>query len=106
MIMDVKLEMYVSLDRDDPPPPPPPIDPVCGDGILSPPEECDDRNLRSGDGCSRRCKVSCGWKCPVVGKKCVRDTCGDGIVDAGEACDDGNNDDGDDCSKDCSMITG
>ena len=28
------------------------LPPVCGDGILAGSEECDDKNLRSGDGCN------------------------------------------------------
>lgn len=31
--------------------------PVCGDGLLQPPEQCDDGNLIQGDGCSNRCQV-------------------------------------------------
>lgn len=27
----------------------------CGDGILTPPEECDDGNMLDGDGCSANC---------------------------------------------------
>jgi cysteine-rich repeat protein len=30
---------------------------VCGDGFHSSPEECDDGNLISGDGCSERCRL-------------------------------------------------
>ncbi|HEY4103084.1 MAG TPA: DUF4215 domain-containing protein, partial [Polyangiaceae bacterium] len=29
----------------------------CGDGIILPPEECDDGNAQSGDGCDSNCKV-------------------------------------------------
>jgi fibro-slime domain-containing protein len=29
----------------------------CGDGIILPPEECDDGNSQSGDGCDANCKV-------------------------------------------------
>ena len=35
---------------------------VCGDGILSPPEQCDDGNAKSGDGCSTTCRVETGYK--------------------------------------------
>jgi cysteine-rich repeat protein len=31
----------------------------CGDGVVEPPEECDDKNKISGDGCSAACKSSC-----------------------------------------------
>jgi cysteine-rich repeat protein len=32
---------------------------VCGDGIVTPPEECDDGNSVNGDGCDSNCKFSC-----------------------------------------------
>lgn len=60
---------------------------LCGDDIVSPDEECDDGNNKSGDGCS---------------KDCLTEKCGDGIVnDSEENCDDGNRDNGDGCDKDC-----
>jgi len=31
--------------------------PVCGNNLLEPPEQCDDGNLHSGDGCSNACLV-------------------------------------------------
>jgi cysteine-rich repeat protein len=38
--------------------------PVCGDGVVQAPEQCDDGNLVAGDGCSATCtiepKASCG----------------------------------------------
>jgi len=30
---------------------------ICGDGVLRPPEECDDGNDASGDGCDRSCRL-------------------------------------------------
>jgi cysteine-rich repeat protein len=33
--------------------------PRCGDGIVQPPEECDDGNTFSGDGCSALCQSHC-----------------------------------------------
>ncbi len=30
---------------------------TCGDGIITPPEECDDGNRRNADGCSDHCSV-------------------------------------------------
>jgi cysteine-rich repeat protein len=60
---------------------------VCGDGILESPEECDDGNTKSGDGCSDGCKT---------------EFCGDGVVNnSTETCDDGNTTSGDGCSADC-----
>lgn len=37
--------------------------PVCGDGVLTPPETCDDSNTTGGDGCSAACKVEPGFSC-------------------------------------------
>jgi len=30
--------------------------PVCGDGVVEPPEDCDDANLREGDACANDCR--------------------------------------------------
>jgi cysteine-rich repeat protein len=38
-------------DSDDPSPPP-----GCGDGVVEPPEQCDDHGTTSGDGCSSSCR--------------------------------------------------
>lgn len=35
----------------------------CGDGVMVPPEECDDGNEASGDGCDANCKVESGQVC-------------------------------------------
>jgi cysteine-rich repeat protein len=32
---------------------------VCGDGIVDPPETCDDGNVADGDGCSAECRTEC-----------------------------------------------
>jgi cysteine-rich repeat protein len=78
---------------------------ACGNGFLSPSEACDDGNSVGEDGCAADClTVEPGWRCPAVGRPCVRlcgpdgglcaeagtmARCGDGIVDPGEECDDG-----------------
>jgi cysteine-rich repeat protein len=88
---------------------------VCGDGVLSPPKECDDHNTKNGDGCSAQCfleKGSCGdgivqraldevcepalmpwgtlpYRCDPVTCRYVSISCGDGHLDLGEACDAG-----------------
>lgn len=36
---------------------------MCGDGLDFGEYECDDGNLKDGDGCSKICKVETGWKC-------------------------------------------
>lgn len=62
---------------------------VCGDGVVAPPEECDDGNTTSGDGCTAAC---------------VAEFCGDGVTnDGSERCDDGNTTDGDGCDAACML---
>jgi cysteine-rich repeat protein len=65
--------------------------PLCGDGITEPGEQCDDGNTLSCDGCSASCRTEVGF------------VCGDGLVNAvcGEQCDDGNVVGGDGCSATC-----
>jgi cysteine-rich repeat protein len=87
---------------------------TCGDGILSPGEQCDDGNTVANDSCSSTCVaascfdglqnqaelgVDCGASCGAC------PICGDGVVETGEQCDDGNaiNDDG--CSNVCGLAT-
>jgi cysteine-rich repeat protein len=60
--------------------------PGCGNGELTPDEECDDGNNMPGDGCDSVCRI---------------EACGNGRVDAGEFCDDGNTVPGDGCSAIC-----
>jgi fibro-slime domain-containing protein len=62
--------------------------PICGDGIVTAGEECDDG---VNDGGYEECAKDC-----VLGPRC-----GDGEVQAGEDCDDGNRRDGDDCGSAC-----
>jgi uncharacterized protein (TIGR03382 family) len=64
---------------------------ICGDGQLTPTEQCDDgaANADAAD----RCRTSCR-----------RAYCGDGIVDSLEGCDDGNEEDGDACSSVCEVV--
>jgi cysteine-rich repeat protein len=95
--------------------------PGCGDGKVNRsftptgapgPEQCDDGNTISGDGCSSLCqlehcgngRIDAGEQCdgaPVGGFTCAADChlekCGNGVLDPGEECDDGNNSDTDDC---------
>jgi cysteine-rich repeat protein len=62
------------------------IDPVCGDEIRGPGEECDDGNEADSDGCS---------------SECILEFCGDEILNNGEDCDDGNSDEEDGCTNLC-----
>jgi fibro-slime domain-containing protein len=79
----------------------------CGDGVIEPPETCDDGNDRPGDGCSGACQVEPGWACPVPDQPCVKIwVCGNGHVDPGEECDDGNAVAGDGCSPTCQVESG
>lgn len=66
----------------------------CGNGELEGDEQCDDGNLRAGDGCSNRCESE------------ATDGCGDGIVAGRELCDDTNTNNGDGCSSICSPEAG
>ena len=59
---------------------------TCGDGETQAPEECDDANAVSGDGCDTNC---------------TRTRCGNGIVTTGEQCDDANASNGDCCGASC-----
>jgi cysteine-rich repeat protein len=62
---------------------------ICGDGVVGPPEQCDDGNSVSGDGCT---------------EACVIEFCGDGVVNGGgERCDDGNDVAGDGCDANCAL---
>ncbi|MBI1970492.1 DUF4215 domain-containing protein [Candidatus Woesearchaeota archaeon] len=80
-----------------------PIRPVCGDGILESGEQCDDRNIVSGDGCSSSCSIiESGWTCSA-GNPCTP-ICGDAIVVSYERCDDGNTNSNDGCAGNCLNI--
>lgn len=63
--------------------------PVCGNGVKTGSETCDDGNTFAGDGCSTSCSVESGYAC--TGSPSTCDTvCGDGVVAGDEICDDGN----------------
>ena len=64
--------------------------PICGDGVVILPEECDDGNTTDGDGCSSTCRV-----------EPAQPICGDGTRTPPEQCDDGNTTSGDGCSSTC-----
>jgi Domain of unknown function (DUF4215) len=69
----------------------PSFDPVCGDGIVETPEECDLGDLNGS-----------GMYCT---NQCTSNVCGDGYVGPGEACDDGNDNDDDLCTNLCGVAT-
>lgn len=51
---------------------------ICGDGFNfhTFPNECDDGNLLSGDGCDSKCFVEAGWAC-IDGSPTMADSCRD-----------------------------
>lgn len=59
----------------------------CGDGVITPPELCDDHNEVNGDGCDNDCRPSCG----------------NGVRNGLEVCDDGDFASGDGCSATCQI---
>ncbi|HEV8324113.1 MAG TPA: DUF4215 domain-containing protein [Myxococcota bacterium] len=82
---------------------------VCGDGVITAPEGCDDANTAAGDGCAAACAVETGWVCggqPSVCTTTTGATCGDGVVDASEGCDDGDKTAGDGCDDTCAVEAG
>jgi cysteine-rich repeat protein len=74
---------------------------VCGDGILSRSEQCDDGATVSGDGCNATCQLESGYVCSTAGAQCHLQICGDGVSEGDESCDDGGTADGDGCSSVC-----
>jgi len=78
---------------------------VCGDGIVQAcAEDCDDGNVRNGDGCSANCAVEAGFVCsnnythydyrPGYNQTAIANYnssccsfCGDGVVECLEQCD-------------------
>lgn len=94
---------------------------VCGDGDKEEPEECDDGNLQSGDGCSSTCSIElCGNLSIDVNEQCDDgnlqsndgcnrycqiEFCGDRVIQQtrGEQCDDGNGIAGDGCTGSCKL---
>ncbi len=77
----------------------------CGDGAISPREECDDGNTANGDGCSATCGIEAGYGCAGAPSTCAR-TCGNGNLNPGEQCDDGNTTNGDGCNASCRVESG
>jgi cysteine-rich repeat protein len=79
---------------------------VCGDGVRSGNEQCDDQDL-GGEDCESlgfdRGVLSCAASCTFDLSACINDgaVCGDGIVALGEQCDDGNTTNGDGCNANC-----
>lgn len=81
---------------------------VCGDGVLTDDEACEDGNTADGDGCHANClAVEPGYSCSPPGVPChIVALCGDSLVNSNEMCDDGNKADGDGCSARCKLEPG
>lgn len=102
--------------------------PVCGNNVIEPGEQCDDGNTSNGDGCNSSCQLEgfggfCGDGIlqPGEGEECddgnttngdgcsnvctieIVEFCGDGIQQGTEECDDGNTTNGDGCSNACTI---
>jgi fibro-slime domain-containing protein len=78
---------------------------VCGNGIRTPDEQCDDGNTSaSNDGCVN-CQVQNGWVCPFEDEPCFP-RCGDGLIRGTEQCDDHNTTSGDGCNAGCRIEAG
>lgn len=79
---------------------------ICGDSTFSnPPEECDDGNTISGDGCTNDCTIEPGYTCSTTSPT-VCQKCGDGKRAGTEICDDGNTFAYDGCSDKCILEKG
>jgi cysteine-rich repeat protein len=76
----------------------------CGDGKITCAEQCDDGNVKNGDGCSSACRVETGFLCFFEPSQCQ--SCGNGIKEGTESCDDNNVKDGDGCSAKCATEPG
>ena len=94
---------------------------ICGDGFVSPSEECDDGKhcedgapcLADSDCAVGSCQLRSGDGCD---SQCITEFCGDGILNGGffdffgsqqlrlDSCDDGNNVGGDGCRADCAGV--
>ena len=62
---------------------------VCGDGVKTSSEQCDDGNLVSLDGCSSTCTIESGWTCGATSPSVCTPICCDSKKVFGEVCDDG-----------------
>lgn len=79
---------------------------LCGDGVTTGSETCDDGNTMAGDGCGANCRVEAGYTCTGAGAGSCTANCGDGTRVGMEACDDGNTANNDGCTSACTVETG
>jgi cysteine-rich repeat protein len=78
----------------------------CGDGVVSPREDCDDGNTANNDGCSSTCGIEPGYGCTSTSPSTCAQTCGNGLLNPGEQCDDGNATANDGCNASCRVEAG
>lgn len=78
---------------------------LCGDGVVSIGEECDDSNTDDEDGCSSICEVEYDYSCVGAPSTCTL-ICGNGQIGNTQACDDGDVISGDGCSTACVIEAG
>ncbi|MGD2063040.1 MAG: hypothetical protein PVF51_05595, partial [Nitrospirota bacterium] len=93
----------------------------CGNGVVKPPEVCDDGNADDCGACDATCTGPGDGMTCLGGTGCTADTdcasgmcdagqcaaeCGNGVVEVDEVCDDGNADDCGPCNADCSASGG
>ena len=96
-----------------------PVVHVCGNGVRSSAEACDDNNTVGGDGCDALCVPEAGFACTsstqhdggsgVGGLDTCAPVCGDGISLSArglEGCDDNNTVSGDGCNSTCGVEAG
>ncbi len=81
------------------------IIPVCGDGLVTDGETCDDYGTETDDGCDADCLAEAGWICAGEPSDCLP-ACGDGLVVGAEECDDGSHTSGDGCTITCAREPG
>ncbi|MCD6497144.1 MAG: hypothetical protein J7M25_02435 [Deltaproteobacteria bacterium] len=82
----------------------------CGDGVISPGEDCDGQNLGGQDCISVAQgfdggKLGCLSSCRFDTSQCTSTNCGNNVVDSGEECDDGNAVNTDACLNNCRAAT-
>lgn len=78
---------------------------LCGNSKIEPPnEQCEDGNLKLGDGCSSTCQIEAGFNCTPANASVCTPICGDGLLKGNETCDDNNTLYGDGCSANCSNV--
>ena len=96
-----------------------PVVHICGNGVRSTAERCDDNNTEGGDGCSAVCEIEVGFECRsttdveggsgIGGFDTCTPICGDGVNipwSELDECDDNNTISGDGCSADCTIELG